>query len=80
MDRAYEQLKGFEANEHRYAFLNNLHERNETLFLALCQRHLQELLPVIYTPTASQAVSNFSRLFHEPDGLFLTAESKGKMR
>lgn len=79
MDRAYQQLQDY-TDVQKYAFLASLHDRNETLFFALCQRHLQELLPIIYTPTASTAVSSFSRLFHEPDGLFFTPSSEGKIR
>ncbi|MBS1156362.1 MAG: NAD-dependent malic enzyme [Proteobacteria bacterium] len=55
----------------RYVFLRQLQDTNETLYFALITRHLEELLPVIYTPTVGAACQRYSRIFRRPRGLYL---------
>lgn len=56
----------------RYIFLRQLQDTSETLYFALITRHLEELLPVIYTPTVGAACQHYSRIFRRPRGLYLT--------
>ncbi|AHJ63905.1 NAD-dependent malic enzyme [Granulibacter bethesdensis] len=56
----------------RYIFLRDLQDTNETLFYALLSRNLEEMMPVVYTPTVGLGCQNFSRLFRKPRGLFLS--------
>ena len=53
----------------QYQFLRALQERAEILFYALIERHLEEMLPIIYTPTVGQAVQEFSARYQSPRGL-----------
>jgi malate dehydrogenase (oxaloacetate-decarboxylating) len=53
----------------KYQFLRSLQERNEILFYALLERHLDEMLPIVYTPTVGDAVMQFSALYQHPRGL-----------
>ncbi|MGB4947438.1 MAG: NAD-dependent malic enzyme, partial [Candidatus Competibacter denitrificans] len=53
----------------KYQYLRALQERAETLFYALLERHLEEMMPIIYTPTVGQAVQQFSHLYQNPRGL-----------
>ncbi|MBL8258282.1 MAG: NAD-dependent malic enzyme [Candidatus Competibacteraceae bacterium] len=53
----------------KYQYLRALQERAETLFYALLERHLEEMMPIIYTPTVGQAVQQFSHLYQSPRGL-----------
>lgn len=53
----------------KYQYLRALQERAETLFYALLERHLEEMMPIIYTPTVGQAVQHFSHLYQNPRGL-----------
>lgn len=53
----------------KYQFLRSLQERNEILFYALLSRHLDEMLPIVYTPTVGDAVMQFSALYQHPRGL-----------
>ena len=53
----------------KYQYLRGLQERSEILYYALIERHLEEMLPIIYTPTVGQAVQEFSARYQSPRGL-----------
>jgi malate dehydrogenase (oxaloacetate-decarboxylating) len=55
----------------RYVFLRALQDRNETLFYAFVLSRLEELAPIVYTPTVGTAVERFSHIYRRPRGLFL---------
>ncbi len=56
----------------QYTYLRGLQERNEILFYALVERHLTEMLPIIYTPTVGDAVMNASAIYRGARGLSLS--------
>jgi malate dehydrogenase (oxaloacetate-decarboxylating) len=57
----------------KYQDLRALQERNEILFYALLERHLAEMMPIIYTPTVGDAVKNASAIYQAARGLSLSA-------
>lgn len=59
----------------KYAYLRSLQERNEILFYALLERHLEELLPIVYTPTVGEAVQKFHAIFQGARGLSLSVDN-----
>jgi malate dehydrogenase (oxaloacetate-decarboxylating) len=59
----------------RHVFLRLLQDRNEVLFYAFVARHLEMVLPVIYTPTVGKAVQEFSAIYRVPRGFTLTRET-----
>jgi malate dehydrogenase (oxaloacetate-decarboxylating) len=59
----------------KYQFLRSLQERQEVLFYALLERHLAEMLPIVYTPTVGDAVMQFSALYQYPRGLSFSPEN-----
>ncbi len=59
----------------KYQFLRAVQERNEVLFYALVSAHLEEMMPIIYTPTVGKAVQKYSSLYRSPRGLTFTAEN-----
>ncbi len=56
----------------KYIFLRGSQDTNETLFYALLTRHIEEMMPVVYTPTVGLGCQQFSRIFRKPRGLFLS--------
>ena len=59
----------------KYQFLRALQERNEVLFFAFLERHLDELMPIVYTPTVGAAVEQYSNLYKTARGLIFTTDN-----
>lgn len=71
------QLKNSDLGKNKY--LNELKQNNLTLFYRLVSHHLEEMLPIIYTPTIGDAVQAYSYQFNKPSGLQITYPDKDKM-
>ncbi|HEX3086736.1 MAG TPA: NAD-dependent malic enzyme, partial [Pyrinomonadaceae bacterium] len=56
----------------RYIFLTALQDRNERLFYLLLQRHITEMMPIIYTPTVGDGCRRYSHVFRRPRGLYIS--------
>jgi malate dehydrogenase (oxaloacetate-decarboxylating) len=78
-ERAYEQYRRYTIDLSRHIYLYNLHERNEVLFYKLVSDHLEEMMPIIYTPIVGNAVKQFSREFRSPRGLYLSIPDRDDM-
>jgi malate dehydrogenase (oxaloacetate-decarboxylating) len=63
----------------KYVFLRGLQDTNETLFYALLTRHIEELMPIVYTPIVGLGCQQFSRIFRKPRGLFLSYPLKDRI-
>ncbi len=70
--RRLKALHGFRTSFQRYAFLRDLQDTNETLFYAVLVHNLEELLPLVYTPTVGEGCQRFSEIWRKPRGLFLS--------
>jgi malate dehydrogenase (oxaloacetate-decarboxylating) len=79
VSRRLQVLRAFATDVERYAFLRDLQDTNETLFFALLVQNLEEMLPVVYTPTVGAGCQQFSRLFRKPRGLFLSMPHKNRI-
>lgn len=64
----------------KYMSLISLHHRNEVLFYKLLQTHLEEFMPIIYTPTVGRACEEFSHIFRRTKGMWITPDDKGKIK
>jgi malate dehydrogenase (oxaloacetate-decarboxylating) len=63
----------------RYTFMRDLQDVNETLFYALVTRHVEEMLPVVYTPTVGEGCQRFSEIWRRPRGVFLSYPNRERM-
>ncbi len=73
--RAYYNYKRFADDLNKHIFLRVLQDRNEVLFYSLLSKHLEEFLPIIYTPTVAKAVELFSQIYRFPRGLVVSTEN-----
>lgn len=64
----------------RYVLLSGLQDRNERLFYRTVIEHIEEIMPLIYTPTVGQACREFSHIFRRAKGFYITPEDKGEIR
>ncbi|WP_086565051.1 NAD-dependent malic enzyme [Streptomyces africanus] len=78
--RAYEAFHGYDKPLNRHIYLRQLQDTNEVLFYRLVTEYLEELLPVVYTPTVGEACRRFSEIYRRPRGLFLTWEDRHRFR
>lgn len=70
--RAYMQYSSFEEPINKHIYLRVVQDNNETLFHRLLQNHLEEMLPIIYTPTVGDACERFSDIYRSARGLFIS--------
>lgn len=71
-ERAYQQYLSFDTNLNRHIYLRSIQDKNETLFYRLVQDHLEEMMPIIYTPTVGDACELFSSIYRNARGLFIS--------
>jgi malate dehydrogenase (oxaloacetate-decarboxylating) len=74
VDLAYRHYSSHPTDLAKHLYMLQLHDNNETLFYALMQRHLLEMLPVVYDPTVGEAIEKFSEVYTRPRGLFLAID------
>jgi len=63
----------------KYSLLRDLQDTNETLFYALLVRNIEEMLPLVYTPTVGEGCQRFSQIWRKPRGLFLSYPNKDRI-
>ena len=64
----------------KYIFLTALQSRNERLFHRTLIDNIDELMPVVYTPTVGQACKEFAHIFRQTKGFYITPEDRGRVR
>src|SRR5215216_3361736 len=70
--RVYAQYRRQSEDLAKNVYLANLRDRNEVLFYRLLTDHLEEMLPIVYTPTVGKAIERYSHEYRRPRGVFLS--------
>jgi malic enzyme len=85
-DRPRQQKRAYETVHERgdeplvkYLNMTSLQDRNETLFYQVLAAHVEELLPIVYTPTVGTAAVKFSHVFKRGRGLWITPAHRGRI-
>ncbi len=80
VERRLDAFRGLGTDLQKYVFLRGSQDTNETLFYALLTRNIEELMPIVYTPTVGLGCQLFSHIFRKPRGLFLSFPLKDRIR
>jgi malate dehydrogenase (oxaloacetate-decarboxylating)(NADP+) len=64
----------------RYLYLIALQDRNENLFYRVVMNHVEEMMPIIYTPTVGQACQEFQHIYRKPRGFYVSLHDKGNVK
>ncbi|MGH2341501.1 NAD-dependent malic enzyme [Segnochrobactraceae bacterium EtOH-i3] len=74
LDVAYRAYHAAPTDLAKHIYMWRLHDNNVTLFYALLQRHMMEMLPVVYDPVVGEAIENYSEVMTRPRGIFLSID------
>lgn len=75
LQRAYSAYHAAPTDLAKHIYMWRLHDENETLFYALLQRHMMEIMPIVYDPVVGEAIENYSEVMTNPRGVFLSIDS-----
>jgi len=70
--RAYEAYRRKTDDLERHIYLRALQDTNETLFYRLLNAHIEEMMPMVYTPVVALGCQQFSSIYRRPRGLFIS--------
>ncbi|WP_260737663.1 NAD-dependent malic enzyme [Tunturiibacter lichenicola] len=79
LERRMQSLNAQPSSFAKYSFLRDVQDTNETLFYALLVRNVEQMLPLVYTPTVGEGCQRFSEIWRKPRGLFLSYPNKDRI-
>ncbi len=79
LQRTYENFSAKTSNIEKFVFLTGLQDRNETLFYRLVLEHIDEMMPIVYTPVVGEACQKFSHIYRRNRGLYVAYEQRDRI-
>ena len=79
VERAYQQFSAYNNKLDQHVYLRRIQDINETLYYRLINEHLEEMMPIIYTPTVGEACERFCNIYRCARGLFISYEQRDQM-
>ncbi len=79
LERTYENYQVKTSNIERFIYLSSLLDRNETLFYRLVYEHIDEMMPIVYTPVVGEACQKFSHIYRRPRGLYISYQQRNNI-
>jgi malate dehydrogenase (oxaloacetate-decarboxylating) len=79
LDRTYENFSSATTKIEKFIYLADLQDRNETLYYRLLLEHIDEMMPIVYTPVVGEACQKFSHLFRRGRGIYVSYNDRGNI-
>lgn len=80
LQRLHALIERFDKPLDKFLMLDSIHASDETSYFRLLIDHIDEYMPIVYTPTVGEVCQNFSHIYRFPRGLFVSYEDKGRVK